>query len=396
MFSQEVTILGGGCIGLALAIGLAKQGVKIALVDGAPEPVKPVEVPDLRVSAINKTSEQLLRRLGIWENIEEKKKTPYQKMHVWEGDSFASINFDAPSLMLGELGHIIENRALQFALFQALKAYPQVSIKYDTQCKDIQQSDREVLLTLESGQPIVSQWVFAADGANSFTRRHLHLPMTYWDYDHHAIVATIRMEEPHGNCARQVFWGDGPLAFLPLDDPHLCSIVWSTLPDKAKQLMELSEEGFNRALYVASGSSLGELKLEGERSQFPLKMRYARQWLSNRVVLLGDAAHTIHPLAGLGMNAGLLDVAALCRIIEKSGIENLQWRHLRQYERQQKAQAQELILIMEGFKRLFADDVFPKKVLRGIGLFSVNQFPALKNIFARHAVGQQANPFNSL
>jgi 2-octaprenylphenol hydroxylase len=254
--------------------------------------------------------------------------------------------------------------------------------------------DEQNLVTLTDGTVLLAKLLVGADGAESKVRQSLQLPLAFWDYDHHALVTVIKTEQPHGQCARQVFLPTGPLALLPLGDPHLCSIVWSTSPEHAAQLLTLEEQEFNHALTAATQSVLGVLAVQSPRQKYPLKMRYATQWQQQQVVLVADAAHTIHPLAGQGMNLGLMDVAALAELINQQMAKNLPWfsqRMLRQYERWRKAEAQQLIAAMELFKRGFSLPSPLAKLVRAVGMKSTDQLPFLKQKIMAAALGNSGD-----
>jgi 2-octaprenylphenol hydroxylase len=232
--------------------------------------------------------------------------------------------------------------------------------------------------------------VVGADGANSWLREKSTIPLTFWDYQHHALVATIKTELPHEHCARQIFTPDGPLAFLPLFEQNLCSIVWSVSPEKAQQLKSLSAVEFNKQLSRNFDNRLGLCELQSERFSFPLRMRYARDFAKHRIALIGDAAHTIHPLAGQGVNLGLLDAVSLGQTIEQNIAEEKDiglYKNLRYFERWRKTEAAQMIASMELLKQLFAGDNPMQKALRDVALVFTDQVSPLKTSFIKQAMG---------
>lgn len=348
MISTDVVIIGAGCVGLTLALALAEQGIPCVVIDAQSETQTLSDTPELRVSALSSASQAIFTRLGVWQDIIDTRATPYQSMHVWEKDSFASISFSSQQVHYPELGHIVENKVIRNALVNKLYQYNDiVSLIFEQTVENMNIGEREVLVSLSDGQPIIGQLLVAADGANSFVRQKMDMPITFWDYQHHAIVATVKTQLPHQFCAAQCFLPTGPLAFLPLqsdkNDENLCSIVWSTSPEQAELLTNCTQKQFNQTLTTAFDGRLGLCEVQSERLSFPLKMRYARRWVKPRVALIGDAAHTIHPLAGLGMNLGLLDAATLSQVLEQLRQNRDDFgevANLRGFERWRKAEAQ--------------------------------------------------------
>ncbi|QYK12204.1 FAD-dependent oxidoreductase [Shewanella rhizosphaerae] len=394
MFSTQtydVAIIGGGMVGLATAIGLGQEGLRVVVIDAGETQAVSGEAR-LRVSAINKASQRLLTHLGAWAYIDESRVGPYQKMAVWDKDSLGKIGFDAHSISEQILGSIIENDNISHALATRAGELSEITHLENHRLEKIAFGEREAWLTLDNGDNLSAALVIGADGANSWVREQCKIPMTFWDYGHHAIVASIRTELPHNATARQVFLSDGPLAFLPLFEPNLCSIVWSVPPAKAQALLEGDKVQFERSLTAAFDGKLGMCTLESEPQAFPLRMRYARHFARHRLVLAGDAAHTIHPLAGQGVNLGFLDAAAIIETLSElkaKGKDLGDYANLRPLERWRKADALEMIAAMEGFKRLFEGSNPVKKALRDLGLNLVDNLSPVKTLFMQQAMGNK-------
>lgn len=391
MQSVDVAIVGGGMVGLAVACGLQGSGLRVAVLEqNAPVALADNAPPELRVSAINAASEKLLTRLGVWSEIVAHRASCYHGMEVWDKDSFGRITFNDESMGYSHLGHIIENAVVHQALWQKAQQCTDVTLITPAELQQVAWGENEAFLTLKDASMITARLVVGADGANSWLRDKADIPLTFWDYHHHALVATIRTSEPHNAVARQVFHGDGILAFLPLSDPHLCSIVWSLSPHQAKAMQEADEATFNQALCVAFDNALGLCQVESERQVFPLTGRYARQFAAHRLALVGDAAHTIHPLAGQGVNLGFMDAAELInelRRLHREGKDIGQHLYLRRYERSRKHSAALMLAGMQGFRELFAGQNPAKKLLRDVGLKLADTLPGVKTGLIRQAMG---------
>ncbi|MGI1999619.1 FAD-dependent oxidoreductase [Shewanella frigidimarina] len=394
MFSTktyDVAIVGGGMVGLATAIGLANADLNVVVIDAGTTQAVSGE-PKLRVSAINKASQQLLENLGAWQYLDDNRVSPYQKMSVWDKDGLGKIEFDAHSISEAYLGSIIENDAISYALAKRASEISNITHIENQRLERVAFGEREAWLTLANGDNVSAAVVVAADGANSWVRQQCSIPLTFWDYGHHAIVATVRTELAHDATARQAFLPGGPLAMLPLYDDNLCSIVWSVSPDQAEQLLALDDIEFGKALTAALDGRLGMCQVVSERQSFPLRMRYARHFARHRLILAGDAAHTIHPLAGQGVNLGFLDAASIIDTfteLHQQGKDLGEYSHLRALERWRKAEAMEMIATMEGFKRLFAGSNPLKKAMRDIGLTLVDNVAGLKTVFIKQAMGNK-------
>ena len=402
MLDTDILITGAGSAGLTLALLLAKNSpdLQITVLEQGPAP-QAGAVSLSRVSALNLASQRVLDSLGVWQLLNAK--PAYQQMQVWEADSFARIEFATSDLGALDaqsgssspaLGWIVDNEELRCCLYQRAQQYPNIQWKFDARIQQISASERQNLLTLADGSAYISKLLVGADGANSQVREQLKMPLAFWDYDHHGLVAVVRTTAPHQATARQVFLPTGPLALLPLADPHLVSIVWSVAPERAAELIALPAELFNHSLTVACHSVLGVLNVQTERRSYPLKMRYASQWVKHNAVLVADAAHTIHPLAGQGMNLGLMDVCALAELIVQNistGRTCNEQRMLRQYERWRKAEAQQMIALMEAFKRGFMLQHPLAKLVRAVGMAATNQLAPVKRQLLAAALGNQGD-----
>lgn len=381
----DAIIIGGGVVGLAAALGLAQREKTIALIDSQALEVNNNKV-NHRVYAINRASQQLLTRLGCWPLLDEKRLSPFQGIYVWDDANGAHIDFDARLIAQNNLGHIVEEPNLKAALLLALQRYSTVTLLPDTAVTDV--------LSLPDGMAVSNEYacwrahyLIIADGAHSPCRRLLQIPLNTQSYEQHAIVATVQCEQNHQRIARQVFHADGPLAFLPLVDPYYCSIVWSISPSRAEALMALTPESFNEQLTQAFSSKLGHASLVSPRYQFPLVMQHTQHYYGQRWVLLGDAAHTIHPLAGLGLNLGLTDVSAWLQCVDQSVAPFPPNKYLAAFQRARKYEVSQTIWLMQAFKSLFASQLPPVQWLRAMGLKMCQHLPLLKRLFIAHAEG---------
>lgn len=389
MQSYDLTIVGGGMVGLTLAASLANSALSIALIETNDRPILPAK-PANRVSAISFASRNIFENLNVWQRLDSGRITPYDSMQVWDKDSFGKIEFSARQVGHPELGYIIENDHLRLALLDRVQKQKNVCFYSPDSLNDVVFGEGEAWLTLHSGKTLTSKLVVGADGANSWLRKKSTIPLTSWDYQHHALVATVKTDLPHAHCARQIFTPDGPLAFLPLFEKNLCSIVWSVSPERAEQLKNLTAADFNKQLSRNFDNRLGLCELQSERFSFPLCMRYARDFAKHRIALIGDAAHTIHPLAGQGVNLGLLDAVSLGQCIEQNIAAEKDiglYQNLRYFERWRKTEAAQMVASMELLKQLFAGDNPLQKALRDVALVVTDQVSPLKKSFIKQAMG---------
>jgi len=391
----DLLIVGAGMVGSALALALRHSGLQILLLDGGPLTVKPFDALapfEPRVSALSAASQRILERLGAWEGIAQRRATPYSDMHVWDGSGTGQIHFSAASVHAQVLGHIVENRVVQDSLLERLHD-SDVGLLANARLEQLRRSGDDWLLTLADGRRLRAPLVVAADGAHSAVRRLAGCDTREWDYLHHAIVTSVRCSAGHQATAWQRFTDEGPLAFLPLTrggQQDWCSIVWSTTPEQAERLMALDDAAFVQALERAFEGRLGSVLQADPRVCVPLRQRHAKRYVEHGLALVGDAAHTIHPLAGQGVNLGFLDAAVLADVLGKAcerGERLADVKVLSRYERRRMPHNLALMAAMEGFERLFQANPLPLRWLRNSGLKLVQQMPEAKAMFVRQALG---------
>lgn len=396
----DVIIVGAGIAGSSLAAALINTSLRIAIVEAQPlrsdEPNLNEGVDDFdpRVSALTATSQQFFEQQQVWSDMVAMRVSPYQHMHVWDGDGTASIDFDADEINQPCLGHIVENRVTVFALQQRLRKAANIQIVDGVKLTELDQAEDKRRIVLDDGRQLTASLLVAADGAQSILREKAGFQLRQWEYGHNGIVATVRMEKTHQATAWQRFMPEGPLAMLPLETSdggrQLCSIVWSAKTELADELMQQSDEQFCQRLERALESRLGKVEAISSRFSFPLKQRHATDYTKPGLALVADAAHTIHPLAGQGINIGLKDVAALAEEIIRGQNRGLNLGHasiLSRYQRRRKGDNLAMMLGMEGFKRLFAETALPVRWARNAGMRWVDQATPLKNRIVRQAMG---------
>lgn len=385
--SAEVLVIGGGVVGLASALAMAQRGFTTTLIDaGALD--RPKSLINSRVYAINQASQDLLETLKVWSELEKTRISSYRRMLVWDAASGAEIEFDATMIAASHLGTIIEESVLKAALWNVIEQQTNINLCPNQTIVAIEQL-AEGIVVRSAKQSWQTKLLMIADGANSRCRQLLQVPLTSWSYRQQALVATVMTEKSHQQTAYQVFHAEGPLAFLPLNDEKQCSIVWSTSLELANRLSSLSDVAFNEQLTTAFAGKLGEVFVQGKRYQFPLIMNHVKQYSGKHWLLLGDAAHTIHPLAGLGLNVGLADLAAWLSLCVKKDQAKVSSSVLQAYQRQRKHTVWQVVVMMEVLKNLFGSSFTPLVKLRSLGLQFSNHFLFLKRFFIEQAAGKK-------
>lgn len=402
----DVIVVGAGVVGAAAALAFARDGWSVALVEAreparwTPEPVYQGRV-DLRVYAFAPDNADLLDDLGVWHEVRQARAQPYRAMRVWDAAGGGELTFDADAFGQRELGWIVEHALLVDRLWAVL---PQAGVKLH--CPDsvvaLEQSEDGVSLELDSGTRLRSRLVVAADGAGSKLRTLAGIDTAAHDYHQRGLVAFVESEQPHQATCWQRFLPTGPLAFLPFADDHnsreghTSSIVW-TLPDaEAERLLHIDDTAFLRELEAAFAGTLGALKAVSARAAFPLRRQLAQAYVSGRVVVAGDAAHVVHPLAGQGVNLGLRDVSTLRRVLHEARSRQTDPRQvdpgapqrLTRWARRQRSDNALAAYAFDGLNRLFSNDAVTATLLRGPLLGLVGRLPPLAHAFWRHAAGR--------
>ncbi|MEO7207864.1 MAG: FAD-dependent monooxygenase [Steroidobacteraceae bacterium] len=390
----DVIIVGAGVIGavmasLLLARKLSTAGRVAVVADHfAAAPTSPDW--NLRVFALSRASERLLKVCGVWNSLPATRVFPYERMCVFDAGGTptgpGSLTFDCAELGEPNLGYIVDGNALQWQCLQSARAAGAVLIEGAVEA--ICAGDDDVMLRLRGGRELRASLLAAADGTDSKTRELLGIDTAGHAYHQDALVAHVQTAHAHSNTAWQRFLSTGPVAFLPLDHGR-CSIVWSVMRPKADVLRAMDPSAFGQALAEASGGALGQCTLTSKLASFPLKLQYAVDYARPRAVLLGDAAHVVHPLAGQGLNLGLLDCAALAEVLgEAGGAENFgDYRHLRRYERWRRSENAVAAAALDGLERLFSNSSPLSTGLRTAGLSVVAKMPFMKRALARRALG---------
>ncbi len=384
----DIVVAGAGMVGACAALSLARSGFRVALIEPLPLNVKPLDstaVYGERVSAISPTSERILSDLGVWSELDQSRLCRYDQMVIWHENGDAKIEFDSVELARESLGTIIENRQIQRALLAACELQSEIeSFQPDTINSIEENSPAGVSVKLDSGVDINAELLLVADGRHSNTRELAGFGVINGSYDQTAIVANVETEAPHQSTAWQRFLSTGPLAMLPLANGQ-SSIVWSCDTEFANELIAMDDKSFCSALSRAFEHKLGEIKSIGKRMSFPLAWHSCEQWLRGRVLLIGDAAHGVHPLAGQGVNLGFSDVDLLTRQI--GGLDK-PWHkaRLRQFERQRKSETVTATHLFSGLKWIYGTSSPGISRVRNFGMHLVQANPWCRRLLMKQAI----------
>ena len=409
----DIVIVGGGLVGASLAAALKHSGLTLALVESRPSrevaaqhetPLSPSSLPpagerdtgslrealfddwDSRIYAISPGSRTFLEQSGVWSLLDDKRIAPVEAMRVF-GDAGADLEFSAYQMGVAELACILENRALQHALWQVLDQQENLTLFHPARCSALQVGGDVATLTLEDGRTLNAKLIVGADGNDSWVRNQAGIGAAPVDYRQHGVVANFSTELPHRGIAHQWFQSDGILALLPLPGNRV-SMVWSVSTEQSARLQAMPHEELSAQVTAASRQTLGELKLITPPAAFPLRLLVLPQITASRVALIGDAAHNMHPLAGQGVNTGFRDVRQLAQILLERGAQDDcgDAQLLRQYERKRKEDIYAMQATTYGLKHLFNNDVPVLRNMRNLGLSATNHLHPLKKMLMQHAL----------
>jgi 2-polyprenylphenol 6-hydroxylase len=385
-FDFDVVIVGAGLVGLCLARALANSGLKLALAERGRQNRLDADAWDARVFAISPASEALLRDLGAWPTAAGRL-APVTRMRIFGDRPGSELGFSAYDAHVSRLATIVENSALMAALHEAVDHQPDLTVFNPAICAGVSWGDEHGTLQLESGEELRAKLLVAADGADSWLRGKAGLAVRESGYGQTAVVANFATSEPHHGVAFQWFRPDGVLALLPLPGER-ASMVWSARGDLAEHLLSLGPEELSAAVEIASRGVLGELALITGQAGFVLRLVWVRDLIAPRLVLVGDAAHNLHPLAGQGVNLGFQDARELASVLAARGQERDAGSRvlLRRYERARKEDILAMTAVTHGLQRLFNNTVAPLAWLRNLGLNVTDRLLPLKALLVRHAL----------
>ncbi|MBN3561321.1 UbiH/UbiF/VisC/COQ6 family ubiquinone biosynthesis hydroxylase [Aliamphritea spongicola] len=391
MKKYDVLIVGGGMVGATIACALGGTELSVGVIElRMPEPFDHDQAHDMRVSAISLASENILRNVGAWSGLQNKRLCPYRRLKTWEVDAErAATEFNSADIGEDHLGHIVENRVIQLGLLEQLQQCDNVDLICPADIATIDYAAGASIITLADGQQLFGRLLIGADGAQSKVRSQVGIGVHSWDYEQHALVASVATELPQQDITWQQFTPTGPLAFLPLSG-HQGSLVWYNTPAEARKLLAMSDDAFLAAVDSQFPDCLGGITGLLGRAAFPLRRQHAQEYVKEGVALVGDAAHTIHPLAGQGVNIGLLDAAALAEVLldaARAGEDITAKQVLGRYEAQRRNQNLLMMQVMDSFYRLFSNDHLPLKLLRNIGLGAAGKLGPARNKVMRFAMG---------
>lgn len=384
----DVLIIGGGMVGATVACALGNSSLSVALVEQTtPDAFSPEKAHDMRVSALSIASQQILQTIGAWDAVLNMRSCPFKRMRVWE--TAGDTEFNSTAIDYDELGFIVENRITQLALLERVKDFSNITLLCPTRIKGLQYQEGHTTVELEDGTRLSAKITVGADGGQSKLRQIANIGVTSWDYQQHAMVINVETDYEQQDITWQRFVSTGPQAFLPLSGKN-GSIVWYNTPEAVKRLKSLSYDALIAEMTETFPDCLGKITTVLGVASFPLKRQHAQSYVKQGLALVGDAAHMINPLAGQGVNIGLLDAACLAEVLldaERAGKDIADLTVLKRYERLRRNENLKMMTVMDVFYRAFSSKNLPIKILRNLGLGLAERITTLKNKVMRGAMG---------
>jgi 2-octaprenyl-6-methoxyphenol hydroxylase len=425
----DVAIAGGGMVGMTLAIALAREGLRVAVIEKSPLPAQLEPSFDGRVSAIAAGSKNIFENIGVWDGMKAEAQ-PIMDIRVSDGATPFFLHYCHQEIGTEPFGAIVENRYIRHALQTVARALPNITILEKTSITGFEQAADNIKIYLSTQHSLLATLLIGADGKNSFVRKLANIGAVEWPYAQTAIVCTIGHEKPHDGLAQERFLPAGPFAVLPMtsifsprlrgqlegggdiasptrnpgkqslldflpppqaeEEIHRSSLVWVEPNDRVKTYLDLPEEEFVQEIRERVGDYLGEITVRGKRFSYPLSVMHAKTYIGGRLALIGDAAHAIHPIAGQGVNLGFRDVAVLTELVAerfKLGLDIADAATLAHYQQWRRFDNMTMLGVTDGLNRLFSNTVIPIRVARNLGMWAVGKLPPVKRFFMRHAMG---------
>ena len=395
--SVDVLVVGSGMVGPTFALALSNIGFKVAIIDRI-DPVKQKSTQfDGRASAITATSKKMLEQIGVWSCL-DRNPTPILDIRVVDGGSPFFLHFDSKEIDCSAFGYMVENQDFRKACLDVLGRRHDIVYLAPAKLISFERDAQGVRATLDNGSKINAKLIVGADGRSSMVRKSAGIEIATWLYDQTAIVLTVDHDVPHFNIAYEHFLPAGPFAILPLCDEkgqnQRSSIVWTEKSHLAETILELNDRDFMDQFELRFGGFLGKATLVGSRWSYPLSSQYAQTSILDRLALLGDAAHGIHPIAGQGLNLGFRDVAALAEVLadaRRIGLDIGDIAVLGEYQKWRHFDNTAMLIMTDFTNRLFSNDIGSVKLFRDFGLATINKTGPLKKFFMRHAMGSVGN-----
>lgn len=386
----DLIIVGGGMAGLTLACFAGQQKLKTLVIDRMDITADIGE--DLRTTAISYGSSQILKRINVWDAMEAQG-CAIRDIEILDGDSPVLLQFLSGEVENKSFGWIIENRNIRQALLDRLAALKSVTLMGRSQISTLDMDEARAQVTLADGEAYAAKLLVGADGRRSFVREALGIESRSWSYKQRAVICTVSHEHPHNNCAVEHFLAGGPFAALPMHDDekglHRSAVVFTEHGPKRKTRMDMEEDEFEALLQEQFPERYGQITLYSKRQVYPLSLNHAHHYIGTRTVLIGDAAHGIHPIAGQGLNLGFRDVAALADMLEQSTDHIGTIEMLKHYQRQRRFDVMTMVAVTDALVRLFSNDIAPVRAIRRFGLKAVSKIPMAKQFFMKQAMAER-------